>query len=324
MIAITPGEPGGIGPDLVIQAAQQDRSQGWVVVADAKMLEERAQLLDLPLSINEYLESPSTQAGVLTVLNTPLAESVRAGELCVNNAKGTLHALDRAITGCLEGRFAALVTGPMQKSVIMDAGFAFSGHTEHLAERSGVDDVVMMLATGAMRVSLATTHLPLHAVPGALTQTLLERRLRILHHAMQRQFGLATPRLLVCGLNPHAGESGHMGREEIDVITPVCEKLCAEGLLIRGPLPADTLFTPQYLNGADAAMAMFHDQGLPVLKYSGFGSAVNITLGLPFIRTSVDHGTALDLAGTGQANLGSFLAALSAANTMTERTRATA
>ena len=324
MIAITPGEPGGIGPDLVIQAAQQDRSQGWVVVADAKMLEERAQLLDLPLSINEYLESPSTQAGVLTVLNTPLAESVRAGELCVNNAKGTLHALDRAITGCLEGRFAALVTGPMQKSVIMDAGFAFSGHTEHLAERSGVDDVVMMLATGAMRVALATTHLPLHAVPGALTQTLLERRLRILHHAMQRQFGLATPRLLVCGLNPHAGESGHMGREEIDVITPVCEKLCAEGLLIRGPLPADTLFTPQYLNDADAVMAMFHDQGLPVLKYSGFGSAVNITLGLPFIRTSVDHGTALDLAGTGQANLGSFLAALSAANTMTERTRATA
>jgi 4-hydroxythreonine-4-phosphate dehydrogenase len=212
----------------------------------------------------------------------------------------------------------------MQKSVIMDAGFAFSGHTEHLAERSGVDDVVMMLATGAMRVALATTHLPLHAVPGALTQTLLERRLRILHHAMQRQFGLATPRLLVCGLNPHAGESGHMGREEIDVITPVCEKLCAEGLLIRGPLPADTLFTPQYLNDADAVMAMFHDQGLPVLKYSGFGSAVNITLGLPFIRTSVDHGTALDLAGTGQANLGSFLAALSAANTMTERTRATA
>ena len=324
MIAITPGEPGGIGPDLVIQAAQQDRSQGWVVVADAKMLEERAQLLDLPLSINEYLESPSTQAGVLTVLNTPLAESVRAGELCVNNAKGTLHALDRAITGCLEGRFAALVTGPMQKSVIMDAGFAFSGHTEHLAERSGVDDVVMMLATGAMRVSLATTHLPLHAVPGELTQALLERRLRILHHAMQRQFGLAAPRLLVCGLNPHAGESGHIGREEIDVITPVCEKLCAEGLLIRGPLPADTLFTPQYLNDADAVMAMFHDQGLPVLKYSGFGSAVNITLGLPFIRTSVDHGTALDLAGTGKADLGSFLAALSTANTMMERTRATA
>lgn len=324
MIAITPGEPGGIGPDLVIQAAQHDRSQGWVVVADAKMLQERAQLLDLPLSINEYLESPSSQAGVLTVLNTPLAESVRAGELCVNNAKGTLDALDRAITGCLEGRFAALVTGPMQKSVIMDAGFAFSGHTEHLAERSGVDDVVMMLATGAMRVSLATTHLPLHAVPGELTQTLLERRLRILHHAMQRQFGLASPRLLVCGLNPHAGESGHMGREEIDVITPVCEKLCAEGLLIRGPLPADTLFTPQYLNDADAVMAMFHDQGLPVLKYSGFGNAVNITLGLPFIRTSVDHGTALDLAGTGKANLGSFLAALSTANTMTERTRATA
>jgi 4-hydroxythreonine-4-phosphate dehydrogenase len=175
-----------------------------------------------------------------------------------------------------------------------------------------------------MRVALATTHLPLQAVPGELTQTLLERRLRILHHALQSQFGLATPRLLVCGLNPHAGESGHMGREEIDVITPVCEKLCAEGLLIRGPLPADTLFTPQYLNHADAVMAMFHDQGLPVLKYSGFGNAVNITLGLPFVRTSVDHGTALDLAGTGKANLSSFLAAVSAASTMMERTRATA
>ena len=324
MIAITPGEPAGIGPDLVIQAAQQDRPQAWVAVADAKMLQERAQLLELPVLINDHLESPSAQAGELTVLNTPLAEPARAGILCVNNAKGTLEALDRAITGCLERRFTALVTGPMQKSVMMEAGFAFSGHTEHLAERSGVDDVVMMLATGAMRVALATTHLPLQAVPGELTQTLLERRLRILHHAMQSQFGLATPRLLVCGLNPHAGESGHMGREEIDVITPVCERLCAEGLLIRGPLPADTLFTPQYLNHADAVMAMFHDQGLPVLKYSGFGNAVNITLGLPFVRTSVDHGTALDLAGTGKANLSSFLAAVSAASTMMERTRATA
>lgn len=324
MIAITPGEPAGIGPDLVIQAAQQDRSQGWVVVADANMLQERAQLLGLSLSINENVESPSAQAGALTVLDTPLAEAVRAGELCIDNAKGTMAALDRAITGCLERRFAALVTGPMQKSVIMDAGYPFSGHTEHLAERSGVEDVVMMLATGATRVALATTHIPLHAVPGELTQTLLERRLRILHEAMQSQFGLAAPRLLVCGLNPHAGESGHLGREEIDVITPVCERLCAEGLLIRGPLPADTLFTPQYLNDADAVMAMFHDQGLPVLKYSGFGEAVNITLGLPFIRTSVDHGTALDLAATGKANLGSFLAAVSAANDMTDRLRATA
>lgn len=324
MIAITPGEPAGIGPDLVIQAAQQDRSQGWIVVADVQMLQERAQLLQLPISINEHLESPSAQAGELTVLNTPLAEPVRPGELCVSNAKGTLHALDRAIAGCLEGRFTALVTGPMQKSVMMDAGFAFSGHTEHLAQRSGVDDVVMMLATDAMRVALATTHLPLQAVSGELTQPLLERRLRILHHAMQGQFGLATPRLLVCGLNPHAGESGHIGREEIDIIAPVCEKLCAEGLLIRGPLPADTLFTPHYLSEADAVMAMFHDQGLPVLKYSGFGDAVNITLGLPFIRTSVDHGTALDLAGTGEANLSSFLAAVSAANTMVEQSRATA
>ena len=324
MIAITPGEPAGIGPDLVIQAALQDRPQGWVVVADANMLRERARLLGLSLTVDENVHSPSTQAGALTVLNTPLAEPVRAGELCVDNAKATMHALDRAITGCLEQRFAALVTGPMQKSVIMDAGYSFSGHTEYLAQRSGVDDVVMMLTTGAMRVALATTHLPLHAVAGALTQTLLERRLRILHDAMQRQFGLAAPRVLVCGLNPHAGESGHMGHEEIDIISPVCERLCAEGLLIRGPLPADTLFTPQYLNDADAVMAMFHDQGLPVLKYSGFGEAVNITLGLPFVRTSVDHGTALDLAGTGKANLGSFLAAVSAANDMTDLLRATA
>ena len=304
MIAITPGEPAGIGPDLVIRAAQRDRPVPYVVVADANMLQQRASVLGLPLEIDECLDSPRQQKGQLTVLHIPLAENVVPGSLSVANAAATLLALDTAILGCMKGEFSALVTGPMQKSVMMDAGYDFSGHTEHLAKRTGVEDVVMMLASDGMRVALATTHLPLRAVAAHLTETLLERRLRILHGAMRAQFGLSNPRILVCGLNPHAGESGHLGREEIDVIAPVCERLRSAGWAIRGPLPADTLFTPQYLDNADAVFAMFHDQGLPVLKYSGFGSAVNITLGLPFIRTSVDHGTALDLAGTGSADDG--------------------
>lgn len=324
MIAITPGEPAGIGPDLVIQAAQLDRALAEVVIADANMLQQRADLLGLPLEIDQRLDSPSNRPGQLTVQHIPLAESVVPGCLSTANADGTLQALDRAVQGCMNGEFAALVTGPMQKSVMMDAGFDFSGHTEHLAMRAGVEDVVMMLSSDAMRVALATTHLPLQAVSAQLTETLLERRLRILYAALQAQFGLPNPRILVCGLNPHAGESGHMGREEIDVIAPVCERLRAMGWAIQGPLPADTLFTPQYLDGADAVMAMFHDQGLPVLKYSGFGSAVNITLGLPFIRTSVDHGTALDLAGSGSADAGSFRAAMANAAELIKRSHAAA
>ena len=324
MIAITPGEPAGIGPDLVIQAAQRDRPVPDVVVADANMLEQRASVLGLPLEIDECLDSPRQQKGQLTVLHIPLAENVVPGSLSVANAAATLLALDTAILGCMKGEFSALVTGPMQKSVMMDAGYDFSGHTEHLAKRTGVEDVVMMLASDVMRVALATTHLPLRAVAAHLTETLLERRLRILHGAMQAQFGLPNPRILVCGLNPHAGESGHLGREEIDVIAPVCERLRSAGWAIRGPLPADTLFTPQYLDNADAVFAMFHDQGLPVLKYSGFGSAVNITLGLPFIRTSVDHGTALDLAGTGSVDEGSFSAAMANAAELTKRSNAAA
>ena len=324
MIAITPGEPAGIGPDLVIQAAQRDRPVPYVVVADANMLQQRASVLGLPLEIDECLDSPRQQKGQLTVLHIPLAENVVPGSLSVANAAATLLALDTAILGCMKGEFSALVTGPMQKSVMMDAGYDFSGHTEHLAKRTGVEDVVMMLASDVMRVALATTHLPLRAVAAHLTETLLERRLRILHGAMRAQFGLSNPRILVCGLNPHAGESGHLGREEIDVIAPVCERLRSAGWAIRGPLPADTLFTPQYLDNADAVFAMFHDQGLPVLKYSGFGSAVNITLGLPFIRTSVDHGTALDLAGTGSADEGSFSAAMANAVELTKRSNAAA
>jgi len=314
MIAITPGEPAGIGPDLVVQAAQRERQMPWLVIADKNMLAARAQLLQLPLTLDDNLQSPSLLPGYLTVLHTPLANTVIPGQLDTANVPGVMAALDAAIAGCMRGDYSALLTGPMQKSVFNDAGIAFSGHTEYLAEKSGVEDVVMLLMTDAMRVALATTHLPLAQVPNALTQPLLERRLHILNNTLRQQFAVAQPRILVAGLNPHAGEGGHLGSEEINVIQPVCEHLRSQGMDLVGPLPADTLFTPKYLQHADAVMSMFHDQGLPVLKYSGFGQAVNVTLGLPFIRTSVDHGTALDIAGSGDADLGSFLAALTVAS----------
>ena len=314
MIAITPGEPAGIGPDLVVQAAQRERQMPWLVIADKNMLAARAQLLQLPLTLDDNLQSPSLLPGHLTVLHTPLANNVIPGRLDTANVAGVMVALDTAIAGCMRGDYSALLTGPMQKSVVNDAGIAFSGHTEYLAEKSGVDDVVMLLMTDAMRVALATTHLPLAQVSNTLTQPLLERRLHILNNTLRQQFAVAQPRILVAGLNPHAGEGGHLGSEEIEVIQPVCERLRSQGMDLVGPLPADTLFTPKYLQKADAVMSMFHDQGLPVLKYSGFGEAVNVTLGLPFIRTSVDHGTALDIAGSGDADLGSLLAALTVAS----------
>ncbi|MDB9797770.1 4-hydroxythreonine-4-phosphate dehydrogenase PdxA [Pseudomonadales bacterium] len=314
MIAITPGEPAGIGPDLVVQAAQRERQMPWLVIADKNMLAARAQLLQLPLTLDDNLQSPSLLPGHLTVLHTPLANTVIPGLLDTANVPGVMAALDAAIAGCMRGDYSALLTGPIQKSVVNDAGIAFSGHTEYLAEKSGVEDVVMLLMTDAMRVALATTHLPLAQVSNALTQPLLERRLHILNNTLRQQFAVAQPRILVAGLNPHAGEGGHLGSEEINVIQPVCEHLRSQGMDLVGPLPADTLFTPKYLQHADAVMSMFHDQGLPVLKYSGFGQAVNVTLGLPFIRTSVDHGTALDIAGSGDADLGSFLAALTVAS----------
>ena len=314
MIAITPGEPAGIGPDLVVQAAQRERQMPWLVIADKNMLAARAQLLQLPLTLDDNLQSPSLLPGYLTVLHTPLANTVIPGQLDAANVPGVMAALDAAIAGCMRGDYSALLTGPMQKSVVNDAGIAFSGHTEYLAEKSGVEDVVMLLMTDAMRVALATTHLPLAQVSNALTQPLLERRLHILNNTLRQQFAVAQPRILVAGLNPHAGEGGHLGSEEITVIQPVCERLRSQGMNLVGPLPADTLFTPKYLQHADAVMSMFHDQGLPVLKYSGFGQAVNVTLGLPFIRTSVDHGTALDIAGSGDADLGSLLAALTVAS----------
>jgi len=320
-IALTPGEPAGIGPDLVITLAQQAQQHEIVAIADPQLLQVRAQQLGFNLQLREInlQDAPrSSVAGELAILPIALAEAALPGQLNVHNAPYILRTLDAAIDGCIAGHFAALVTGPVQKSIINDAGIAFSGHTEYLAEKTHTDKVVMMLATEGLRVALATTHLPLKDVAAAITDDELTQVTEILHRDMQMQFGIAQPRILVCGLNPHAGEGGHLGREEIEVIEPVLKKLRDRGMNLIGPLPADTLFTPKYLDHADAVLAMYHDQGLPVLKYKGFGQAVNITLGLPIIRTSVDHGTALDLAGTGKADLGSLRTALSYALAMVQ------
>lgn len=315
-IVITPGEPAGIGPDLIAALAQQAWPVEVVVCADPQLLSARARQLGLPLTLHPYLSSqPATPrpAGSVSVLPVPTAVPVIAGQLAVANSHYVIETLTRACDGCLSGEFAALVTGPVHKGIINDGGLAFSGHTEFFAERSGCERVVMMLATEELRVALATTHLPLLAVPGAVTPQSLREVITILDHDLRHHFGLPHPTVYVCGLNPHAGEGGHMGREEIDVIIPTLEALRSEGYSLVGPLPADTLFQPKYLQHADAVLAMYHDQGLPVLKYQGFGRAVNITLGLPFIRTSVDHGTALELAATGQAEAGSIKTALNLA-----------
>lgn len=318
-VAITPGEPAGIGPDLIVQLAQQDWPVELVICANPELLRTRAAALHLPLTLREYQpDSPAQpqQAGTLTVLPLPLAQPVLAGQLCVENSGYVLASLARACDGCLSGEFAALITGPVHKGVINDAGIPFSGHTEFFAGRAHCERVVMMLATEELRVALATTHLPLKDVAASITRDSLHEVITILHADLQSKFGLEQPHIYVCGLNPHAGEGGHMGREEIDVIIPALDELRQRGMQLTGPLPADTLFQPKYLQHADAVLAMYHDQGLPVLKYQGFGRAVNITLGLPFIRTSVDHGTALELAASGQADAGSFKTALNLAITM--------
>ncbi|WP_438436846.1 4-hydroxythreonine-4-phosphate dehydrogenase PdxA [Kluyvera sichuanensis] len=315
-VVITPGEPAGIGPDLAIQLAQRDWPLELVVCADGRLLTERATLLGLPLTLLPYYpEKPAApqRAGTLTLLPVALHAEVIPGTLNVANGGYVVETLARACDGCLSGEFAALVTGPVHKGIINDAGVAFTGHTEFFEERAGAPKVVMMLATEELRVALATTHLPLKAVSDAITPDLLREVITILHDDLQNKFGLAEPHVLVCGLNPHAGEGGHMGTEEIDTIIPVLEEMRAKGMNLSGPLPADTLFQPKYLDHADAVLAMYHDQGLPVLKYQGFGRGVNITLGLPFIRTSVDHGTALELAGQGKADVGSFITALNLA-----------
>ncbi|CNE53854.1 4-hydroxythreonine-4-phosphate dehydrogenase [Yersinia rohdei] len=315
-IVITPGEPAGIGPDLVVALAQQDWPVELVVCADPALLHARAALLNLPLQLREYQPSQpavAQQAGTLTVLPVKIATEVTPGKLDVSNSNYVVETLAKACDGAISGEFAALVTGPVQKSIINDAGIPFIGHTEFFADRSHCPRVVMMLATEELRVALATTHLPLLAVPGAITQASLHEVITILDNDLKTKFGIRQPQIYVCGLNPHAGEGGHMGHEEIDTIIPALDALRQQGINLIGPLPADTLFQPKYLQHADAVLAMYHDQGLPVLKYQGFGRAVNITLGLPFIRTSVDHGTALELAATGSADVGSFITALNLA-----------
>ena len=309
-IAIASGEPAGIGPDLCVLVAADlaaDASTEYVFLADKNLLAERADMLGVtwPVSaLNVHIE------------HFPLIASTKAGKLNRENSNYVLQLIDRAIQGCRTNEFAAMVTAPVHKGVINDAGIAFTGHTEYLAEKTGAPQVVMMLVgrqTPILRVALATTHLALKDVPAAITRESLLVTLRILHADLKSKFGITRPRILVAGLNPHAGEGGYLGREEIDVIMPVVEKLNAEGMLLEGPLPADTLFTSRHLQHADAVLAMYHDQGLPVLKYASFGEGVNVTLGLPIIRTSVDHGTALDLAGTGEIETGSMMAAISLA-----------
>jgi 4-hydroxythreonine-4-phosphate dehydrogenase len=312
-IVLTSGEPAGIGPDLCIAVVQRSWSCELIVAGDVQVLRERAARLGAAVEFI-VLDDPGprhapSRPGVMRVLHHPAPAPVEPGRLDAANARYVLNLLDRAADGCLRHEFDAMVTAPVQKSIINDAGVPFIGHTEYLAQRTGAALPVMMLVADRLRVALATTHLPLACVSKAVTRESLERVLRILDHDLRTRFGIHRPRILVLGLNPHAGESGHLGREEIEVITPVLNLLRAQGLQLTGPVPADTAFTPHMLQHADAVLAMFHDQGLPTLKYAGFGNAVNVTLGLPIVRTSVDHGTALDLAGTGKADAGSLIAA---------------
>ncbi len=285
-------------------------------MADPELLRQRASSLGLPLHLRDYNPKSAPeplQPGRLSVISVPLAQSAICGILEPVNGPYVLHTLRRAIRGCLDHEFAALVTGPVHKEVINRSGTPFTGHTELLAELSGVEQVVMMLATPSLRVALVTTHLPLAEVPMQITRKRLEGAIRILFQDLRGRFGIPAPRIAVCGLNPHAGEGGYLGREEIDTIIPVLDGLRGEGLDLKAPVPADTIFTSTGLQDTDVVLAMYHDQGLPVLKHQGFGRAVNVTLGLPFVRTSVDHGTALELAGTGRANSGSMEAAVNMA-----------
>jgi 4-hydroxythreonine-4-phosphate dehydrogenase len=315
-IALAPGEPAGIGPDLCVQLAQQAHDDELVAICDPALLEARAASLQLPFRyrlLEPAAEPRNTAAGELCILPVALHAPVACGQPDPANAPYLLEALDRAVEGCLSGLFAGLVTGPLNKAVINAAGIPFTGHTEYLADATHTRDVVMLLATPGLRVALATTHVPLSKVSALITADRLERILRILHAGLMNDLGINRPRISVCGLNPHAGEDGHLGREEIDTIIPTLQALRAEGLDLDGPVPADTVFTPRHLAVTDAVLAMYHDQGLPVLKHTGFGRAVNITLGLPIVRTSVDHGTALDLAGTGKADIGSLQVAIESA-----------
>jgi 4-hydroxythreonine-4-phosphate dehydrogenase len=350
-LAITAGEPAGIGPDLCVRLAALSLATPIVVIADKDLLMQRAQQLGVTLQLRDYdfpprplpargitaasgskaartgetgegwgegATFPTLTSGHLRVLHIPLAQSSQAGVLNAANSQYVLATLSRAVQGCQAGEFAGMVTAPVHKGIINDAGIPFTGHTEFLAEQTHTKQVVMMLVGGGMRVALVTIHLPLKDVAATITKQLLESVTRILHGDLQRRFGIAQPRILVAGLNPHAGEGGYLGREEIDVMIPVLDKLRGEGMNVSVPLPADTLFTPHKLAQCDAVLGMYHDQGLPVLKHASFGQGVNVTLGLPIIRTSVDHGTALDLAGTGKADIGSLLEAIRIATEMAQ------
>lgn len=321
-LAITPGEPAGIGPDLVLDIARRDWPHQLVVIASPELMQRRAQALGLEIALIPYDPAQPARpqrAGTLTLCPVALGAPEQAGQLDEANGAYVLATLQRACDGNMSGEFAAVVTGPVHKGIINQAGVSFSGHTEFFAQQAGVPDVVMLLATDGLRVALATTHIPLACVARAITAERLGKVIRILNADLRDKFGIKAPRIYVCGLNPHAGEGGHLGREEIDVIEPALDALRQEGIDLVGPLPADTLFQEKYLKDADAVLTMYHDQGLPVLKYKGFGRSVNITLGLPFIRTSVDHGTALDLAGKGLADSGSLVTALNHAILMVEK-----
>lgn len=314
-VAITSGEPAGVGPELCLRIVERDWPVRLVVLGDIELMRARAAAQGSSVQIVPFDAAVAPVPGVVEVVHLPLAHPSLPGKLDPANGAYVLRLLDQAIEGCMRGRFAAMVTAPVHKGVICEGLGAhdtmpFTGHTEYLAEHTGTPRVVMMLVGGGLRVALVTTHLPLSAVPAAITPQALEETLRILHADLVHHFGLKSPRILVAGLNPHAGEGGHMGREEIDVIIPVLERLRAQGMQLIGPLPADTLFVPHTLAHGDAVLAMYHDQGLPVLKHASFGGGVNVTLGLPIIRTSVDHGTALDLAGSGRADAGSLFAAI--------------
>jgi len=318
-IAVTSGEPAGVGPDLCLTLAHASLPCEIVCLADRELLSARARQLGLAVSLQDFQPGAPARthsAGTLSVLHVPLAVPAQAGKPDTRNAAAVLAMLDRAAAGCLQGEFAAMVTAPVQKSTLIEAGFAFTGHTEYLAQRTGAALPVMMLAAGDMRVALATTHLPLSQVASAISAALLVQVLTILATGLRRWWGLAAPRIAVCGLNPHAGEAGHLGHEDRDIIAPVVQQMRARGMDVRGPYPADTLFVPRLLAGFDAVLAMYHDQGLPVIKHAHFDQAVNVTLGLPIIRTSVDHGTALDLAGSGRADATSLQAALRMAANM--------
>jgi 4-hydroxythreonine-4-phosphate dehydrogenase len=308
-IALTAGEPAGIGPDLCAMLAQNLPEADITIIADRTLIESRAAQLGLPL-------------GDLHMHHIPLAAPSQAGKLNADNGRYVLDTLTYAVEGCLRGEFDAMVTAPVHKGVINDAGMPFTGHTEFLAELTDTQDVVMMLVGGGMRVALATIHMPLRAVPQAINKQSLENTIRILHHDLVERFGITEPLIYVAGLNPHAGEGGHLGTEEIDTIIPVLDQLRREGIRLTGPLPADTMFSQHNIRNCDAFLAMYHDQGLAVLKHASFGGGVNVTLGLPIIRTSVDHGTALDLAGTGKAEPGSLYAAIELAIELAKRRRA--